>query len=108
MPSVHSTQLVEGIKYRTDLSSVLGIWIDALKTANQRDKFGTQCFLQLCSLGQEWSCVFVLNCVYGCIPSDLATESTPEIEEEQRNNGDRHINGYSRLHDLVKADIGIM
>jgi len=62
--------------------------------------------------------VFVLNCVDGCIPSDLATESTPEIEEErrllyvamtrakdhlhlivpqrfyvhqQRNNGDRHI-----------------
>jgi ATP-dependent DNA helicase UvrD/PcrA len=96
----------------------LGIWIDPLKTANQRDKFGTQCFLQLCSLSQEWSCVFVLDCVDGCIPSDLATESTPEIEEErrllyvamtrakdhlhlivpqrfyahqQRNNGDRHM-----------------
>jgi ATP-dependent DNA helicase UvrD/PcrA len=62
--------------------------------------------------------MFVLNCVDGCIPSDLATESTPEIEEEcrllyvamtrakdrlhlivpqrfyahqQRNNGDRHM-----------------
>src|SRR6516164_3867234 len=68
--------------------------------------------------GQEWNSVFVLNCVDGCIPSDMATESTPEIEEErrllyvamtrakdhlhlivpqrfyvhqQRNNGDRHI-----------------
>ena len=68
--------------------------------------------------GQEWNSVFVLNCVDGCIPSDLATESTPEIEEErrllyvamtrakdhlrlivpqrfyvhqQRNNGDRHM-----------------
>jgi len=68
--------------------------------------------------GQEWNSVFVLNCVDGCIPSDLAKESTPEIEEErrllyvamtrakdhlhlivpqrfyahqQRNNGDRHM-----------------
>ena len=34
--------------------------------------------------GQEWKSVFVLNCVDGCIPSDLATGSTPEIEEERR------------------------
>src|SRR5215471_14109062 len=34
--------------------------------------------------GQEWNAVFVLNCVDGCIPSDMATESTPEIEEERR------------------------
>jgi DNA helicase II / ATP-dependent DNA helicase PcrA len=34
--------------------------------------------------GQEWNSVFVLNCVDGCVPSDLATESTPEIEEERR------------------------
>jgi UvrD-like helicase C-terminal domain len=34
--------------------------------------------------GQEWNSVFVLNCVDGCLPSDLATESTPEIEEERR------------------------
>jgi len=34
--------------------------------------------------GQEWKSVFVLNCVDGCIPSDLATKSTPEIEEERR------------------------
>jgi DNA helicase II / ATP-dependent DNA helicase PcrA len=67
---------------------------------------------------QEWNSVFVLNCIDGCIPSDLATGSTPEIEEErrllyvamtrakdhlhlivpqrfyahqQRNNGDRHM-----------------
>ncbi len=34
--------------------------------------------------GQEWKSVFVLNCVDGCIPSDRATGSTPEIEEERR------------------------
>jgi DNA helicase-2/ATP-dependent DNA helicase PcrA len=34
--------------------------------------------------GQEWTSVFVLNCIDGCIPSDLATESTSEIEEERR------------------------
>jgi DNA helicase II / ATP-dependent DNA helicase PcrA len=34
--------------------------------------------------GQEWKSVFVLNCVDGCIPSDLATGSTPEVEEERR------------------------
>ena len=34
--------------------------------------------------GQEWTAVFVLNAVDGCIPSDLATGSTPEIEEERR------------------------
>ncbi len=34
--------------------------------------------------GQEWKAVFVLNCVDGCIPSDLAADSTSEIEEERR------------------------
>jgi DNA helicase II / ATP-dependent DNA helicase PcrA len=34
--------------------------------------------------GQEWTSVFVLNTVDGCLPSDLATGSTPEIEEERR------------------------
>jgi DNA helicase-2/ATP-dependent DNA helicase PcrA len=34
--------------------------------------------------GQEWSSVFVLNVVDGCIPSDLGVSSTPEIEEERR------------------------
>jgi len=34
--------------------------------------------------GQEWKSVFVLNCVDGCIPSDLAAGSTSEIEEERR------------------------
>jgi DNA helicase-2/ATP-dependent DNA helicase PcrA len=34
--------------------------------------------------GQEWKSVFILNCVDGCIPSDLAAGSTPEIEEERR------------------------
>jgi DNA helicase II / ATP-dependent DNA helicase PcrA len=34
--------------------------------------------------GQEWSAVFVLNVVDGCIPSDLAAGETEEIEEERR------------------------
>jgi DNA helicase II / ATP-dependent DNA helicase PcrA len=34
--------------------------------------------------GQEWKSVFVLNCVDGCIPSDLAVGSTAEVEEERR------------------------
>jgi DNA helicase-2/ATP-dependent DNA helicase PcrA len=34
--------------------------------------------------GQEWRSVFVLNCVDGCIPSNLATGSSEEIEEERR------------------------
>jgi DNA helicase-2/ATP-dependent DNA helicase PcrA len=34
--------------------------------------------------GQEWTSVFVLNVVDGCLPSDLAVGSTPEIEEERR------------------------
>lgn len=34
--------------------------------------------------GQEWSSVFVLNAVDGCIPSDMATGTTAEIEEERR------------------------
>jgi DNA helicase-2/ATP-dependent DNA helicase PcrA len=34
--------------------------------------------------GQEWSRVFVLNCDDGCIPSDLATGTSAEIEEERR------------------------
>jgi DNA helicase-2/ATP-dependent DNA helicase PcrA len=34
--------------------------------------------------GQEWDVVFVLNVVDGCIPSDMATGSPEEIEEERR------------------------
>jgi DNA helicase-2/ATP-dependent DNA helicase PcrA len=34
--------------------------------------------------GQEWRAVYVLNVVDGCIPSDLATGTTAEIEEERR------------------------
>ena len=34
--------------------------------------------------GQEWRCVHVLNVVDGCIPSDMATGTTDEIEEERR------------------------
>jgi DNA helicase-2/ATP-dependent DNA helicase PcrA len=34
--------------------------------------------------GQEWTAVYVLNAVDGCIPSDLATGSNAELEEERR------------------------
>jgi len=34
--------------------------------------------------GQEWKSVFVLNVVDGCIPSDLGTGTTVELEEECR------------------------
>jgi len=34
--------------------------------------------------GQEWKSVFLLNAVDGCIPSDLATGTAAEIEEERR------------------------
>ncbi|MEO8243615.1 MAG: ATP-dependent helicase [bacterium] len=34
--------------------------------------------------GQEWKAVYLLNVVDGCIPSDLATGTTAEIEEERR------------------------
>src|SRR2546429_2512669 len=33
---------------------------------------------------QEWKSVFVLNAVDGCIPSDLGTGTSAEIEEERR------------------------
>jgi DNA helicase-2/ATP-dependent DNA helicase PcrA len=34
--------------------------------------------------GQEWKAVHVLNVVDGCMPSDLATGSSAELEEERR------------------------
>jgi DNA helicase II / ATP-dependent DNA helicase PcrA len=34
--------------------------------------------------GQEWKVVQILNVVDGCIPSDMATGTTEEIEEERR------------------------
>jgi superfamily I DNA/RNA helicase len=34
--------------------------------------------------GQEWRTVYILNVVDGCIPSDMATTSPAEIEEERR------------------------
>ncbi len=34
--------------------------------------------------GQEWKSVFVLNVVDGCLPSDLGTGTTDDIEEERR------------------------
>ena len=34
--------------------------------------------------GQEWGSVLVLNVVDGCLPSDLGTGTTAEIEEERR------------------------
>lgn len=34
--------------------------------------------------GLEWKIVWILNCVDGCIPSDMATSTPGEIEEERR------------------------
>jgi DNA helicase-2/ATP-dependent DNA helicase PcrA len=34
--------------------------------------------------GQEWTAVSLLNAVDGCLPSDMATGSAQEIEEERR------------------------
>ena len=34
--------------------------------------------------GQEWNAVYVLNAVDGCMPSDMATGSAAEIDEERR------------------------
>ena len=34
--------------------------------------------------GQEWSAVYLLNAVDGCMPSDMAAGSAAEIEEERR------------------------
>ena len=34
--------------------------------------------------GQEWKSVYVLSVVDGCMPSDLGTGTTAEIEEERR------------------------
>lgn len=34
--------------------------------------------------GQEWRSVFLLNCVDGCIPSDLGVGTSAEVEEERR------------------------
>jgi DNA helicase II / ATP-dependent DNA helicase PcrA len=34
--------------------------------------------------GQEWASVVVLNVVDGCIPSDMATGTSAEVEEERR------------------------
>jgi ATP-dependent exoDNAse (exonuclease V) beta subunit len=34
--------------------------------------------------GLEWRSVFILNAIDGCIPSDLSTGNSAEIEEERR------------------------
>jgi DNA helicase-2/ATP-dependent DNA helicase PcrA len=34
--------------------------------------------------GQEWDVVYVLNAADGCIPSDMATDSPEQVEEERR------------------------
>jgi DNA helicase II / ATP-dependent DNA helicase PcrA len=80
--------------------------------------------------GQEWKSVFLLNAVDGCLPSDLATGTIAEIEEERRllyvamtrakdnlhlivpqrffahsqqSNGDRHM--YASRTRFIPADI---
>ncbi|MDI9846621.1 ATP-dependent helicase [Rhodoblastus sp. 17X3] len=51
--------------------------------------------------GQEWKSVFLLNVVDGCIPSDLATGSSAEIEEERRLLYVGMTRAKDRLHLLI-------
>ena len=53
--------------------------------------------------GQEWKQVFVLNCVDGCLPSDLATGSRAGIEEERRLFYVATTRAKDALHLLVPA-----
>jgi DNA helicase II / ATP-dependent DNA helicase PcrA len=51
--------------------------------------------------GQEWKSVHVLNVVDGCIPSDMATGSSEEIEEERRLLYVAMTRARERLHLIV-------
>ncbi len=51
--------------------------------------------------GQEWKSVFLLNVVDGCIPSDLATGASAEIEEERRLLYVAMTRAKDRLHLMV-------
>ena len=51
--------------------------------------------------GREWHSVHVLNVVDGCIPSDLATGSRAEIDEERRLLHVAMTRAQERLHLLV-------
>jgi DNA helicase-2/ATP-dependent DNA helicase PcrA len=51
--------------------------------------------------GQEWKAVHVLHCVDGCIPSDMATGTTAELEEERRLLYVAMTRAKERLHLLV-------
>ena len=51
--------------------------------------------------GQEWKAVHVLNVVDGCIPSDMATGTTEELEEERRLLYVAMTRAKERLHLLV-------
>ncbi|AMO25560.1 ATP-dependent DNA helicase [Ramlibacter tataouinensis] len=51
--------------------------------------------------GQEWKAVHVLNVVDGCIPSDMATGSAEDIEEERRLLYVAMTRARERLHLIV-------
>ena len=51
--------------------------------------------------GQEWKSVFILNTVDGCLPSDLATGTSAEIEEERRLLYVAMTRAKDRLHLIV-------
>jgi DNA helicase-2/ATP-dependent DNA helicase PcrA len=51
--------------------------------------------------GQEWKSVFVLNVVDGCIPSDLGTGTSAEVEEERRLLYVAMTRAKDRLHLMV-------
>jgi DNA helicase-2/ATP-dependent DNA helicase PcrA len=51
--------------------------------------------------GREWSAVYVLNVVDGCLPADMAAGSAAEIEEERRLLYVAMTRAQQRLHLLV-------
>jgi DNA helicase-2/ATP-dependent DNA helicase PcrA len=51
--------------------------------------------------GQEWSAVFILNAVDGCIPSDLSAGNAAQLDEERRLLYVAMTRARHRLHLLV-------
>src|SRR5207237_8422035 len=92
--AMHAADLAQleqiAASYRTREQFLNGLTLDPPSATS--DEAGAplldEDYLILCTnhsaKGQEWKSVFVLNAVDGCIPSDLSTGSTEEIEEERR------------------------
>jgi DNA helicase-2/ATP-dependent DNA helicase PcrA len=81
-------QIAAGYQTRERFLSELTLDPPEATGANAEAPFLDEDYLILSTIhsakGQEWSAVFVVNVVDGCIPSDMAAGSTEEIEEERR------------------------